>query len=191
MQQLFESLNSIHPLSPELEQELRKALKFKEVSRGKHWLKEGEICKSLVFIEEGLLKLYFEKGEKEATIAFYKEFSFVLSAQSYFGQTPSKFAIKGLESCRLWTIEQPELNRLLSRHPGFMFNMAGIIESICIGYEEHVGVMYMPAMEKYLAVLKLYPWMTGRITDKEIASYLGVTPTCLCRIRRQKYKTGR
>ena len=87
-------LESLSPLPAELEQELRRALRLKELGRDKHWLQEGDEPGHLAFIETGLMKAYTPYGEKESVLWFYRERDAVVPARM-------ALAIKALEPTRL------------------------------------------------------------------------------------------
>ena len=94
MVQVLTFLESLSPLPAELEQELRRALRLKELGRDKHWLREGEEQGHLAFIETGLMKAYTPYGEKESVLWFYRERDAVVPARM-------ALAIKALEPTRL------------------------------------------------------------------------------------------
>jgi len=183
MIQLLEYLQAAHPMTAELEQEVRKVLKVRDMAKDKHWLRMGEISNHIVFIETGLMKSYTEIGDKEVIIWFHREFDAVIGVKSFFKREPSDIAIKTLEPTRIWYAEYADLRRIYERHPSFNINGRVITEHYYAISEEHVMLMHLPPRERYTAFLKLFPWLEGRIRDKEVAAYLGITNVGLSKIK--------
>lgn len=187
MIQLLTFLQAVNPMTAELEQEVRKALKVRDIPKDKHWLREGEICNHIAFIETGLLKIYTEIKEKEVNVWFHKEFDAVISVKSFFKRVASRFAIKALEPTRLWYAEYADLQRIYEKHSSFNVNGRVITEEYYTISEDHVMLMHLPARDRYYELLRLFPWVEGRIKDKEMAAYLGITNANLSKIKHDRY----
>ncbi|HWB27699.1 MAG TPA: Crp/Fnr family transcriptional regulator [Chitinophagaceae bacterium] len=187
MIQLLEYLQAANPMSPELEQEVRMALKVRDLPKGRHWLRMGEVCNHILFIETGLMKSYTDIGNKEVTIWFHREFDAVISVKSFFKRTPSAIAIKTLEPTRIWFAEYNDLQRIYQRHPSFNVNGRVITEEYYTLSEDHVRLLHLAPRERYHELLQLFPWIEGRIRDKEMAAYLGISAAALSLIKRDKY----
>lgn len=183
MIQLFGFLHMIYPLSAELEQALRQILKVREIPRGRHWLRQGEVCNNIAFIEAGLLKIYTERNGKEVVIWFNKENDIIISVKSFFKRLPSVLAIQALEKTRVLYTEHADLQRIYEKYPAFNINGRIITQEYYTLSEDHVMLMHLPAKERYYELLRLFPWMGGRVKDKEMAAYLGVAPQTLSGIK--------
>ena len=189
MIQLIEYLNLVNPLSAEMEQDVRKVLQVKELAKDKHWLKEGEICNYITFIEFGLMKIYTEINDKEIVVWFNKELDAVISVKSFFKRSPSRVAIKTLEPTKIWYAAYDDLQKIYQKHTGFNVNGRVITEEYYTISEDHVLLMHLQARERYFETIKLFPWMRQRIKDKEMAGYLGISTAALSRIKHDKYVT--
>lgn len=187
MIELIQFLHMANPLTAEMEQDVRKALQVKELPKGRHWLREGEICNYITFIERGLMKIYTEINGKEVVVWFHKEFDAVISVKSFFKRVASRLAIQALEPTRIWYASYQDLYQIYGKHPHFNINGRIITEEYYTISEDHVMLMHLPAKERYLKFLELFPWMHGRVKDKEIASYLGVSAAALSLIKHGKY----
>src|SRR5690242_10272352 len=109
MEKLLAFLQSIHPLSEELLQYLSQHLKVKHLTKRDYLLKAGHINRSICFIEKGLLRCFYHKGNLEICSWFMKEGDVIVSIESFFQQKPSYESIQALEDCTLYYIEFDEL----------------------------------------------------------------------------------
>jgi len=179
MLELLHFLNQIHPLNPEVLQHLGKVLRKKQLRKNQVWLQEGAICDKIAFIEEGLLKVYFESASKEVCLWYNKENDVIISAKSFFFQAPTKLAIRAVTPVTLYYIYYTELQTLFKAHMEFNINARKILEHYYSLSEQHVSLLLLPLKMRYQLLLQLYPWMLTdkRISDSMLASYLGMTRT--------------
>jgi len=180
---LFRFLHMVYPLTAELEQALRQILKVREIARGKHWLRQGEVCNNIAFIETGLLKIYTERGGKEIVVWFNKENDIIISVKSFFKRLPSLLAVQALEDTRVLYAEHADLQRIYEKYPAFNVNGRIITQEYYTLSEDHVMLMHLPPKERYYELLRLYPWIEARVKDKEMAAYLGITNVGLSKIK--------
>lgn len=187
MLRLLQFLNSIHPLNAEIEQHLIKILRHKQINKNRFWLKEGDICNKIAFIESGLLKIFIQNGEKEACIWFNKEDDIVISVKSFFKRTPSEFSIQAVETTEIYYIEQEELQRLYELSMSFNINGRLLVQEYYTASEDHVLLMHKSAAERYKQLAEKSPWIIQRVSDKELASYLNITPGWLSKIKSENH----
>lgn len=177
MLELLNFLNSIQPVSPEAQQFISSSLRKKKLRKNQVWLQEGAVCDKIAFIEEGLMKIYFESGVKEVCLWYNKENDVIISAKSFFAQTPSKLAIRAVTPVTLYYIYYPELQALYNSDIHFNINGRRILEHYYSLSEQHVSLLLQPVKMRYQLLTQLYPWMLTdkRISDSMLASYLGMT----------------
>lgn len=177
MLELLDFLNRVHQINPETQYKLGQILRKKELRKNQLWLQEGAICDKIAFIETGLVKVYFESGSKEVCLWYNKENEVTLAVQSFFGQVPSKLAIRAIVPTTLYYITYNELQEVYDKHLDFNINGRRILEHYYALSEAHVTLLLQPIKMRYQLVEQLYPWMLTdeRITDKMMAAYLGMT----------------
>jgi CRP-like cAMP-binding protein len=183
MLELFQYLNSIHPLAPEVQSYLMQALKKRELPANSFWLREGEICSKIAFIEKGLVKVFYDLEGKEIVVWFNKECDIVISVKSFFKQIPSPLAIKTIEVTTINYIDYKDLDYIYKKYTDFYVNARRITEEYYCSSEDHLMLMHLPPKARYLALIKQYPWMTKRIKDKYLAAYLGITNVALSKFK--------
>lgn len=181
MQAFFNFLNAIQPIAAECHAAVFKVVRTKELRRGQVWLQEGAVCDKFTFVLRGMLKLYFEAGNKELVMAFARENEVLISAQSYFNSSPSDYSIRAVESSTVLSISGADLSQLLDKYPALQIHMIAVAQIQAEALEVHTGLLMLGARARFGRVAELYPWMLdgSRLTDRLLAAYLGVTPACV------------
>ena len=187
MIELIHHLNSIHPLSAEAVAAFIKVMRAKELRRGQVWLQEGAVCDKLTFVVKGLLKLYFETETKELVLQFARENEFILSAQSYFVNTPSDYSIRAVDPSVVVSISKTDLQFLLSRLPELSHHLLVVGQHQINSLEHHSGLIMLPPRERFEKLVLAKSWLVDgkRITDKLLAGYLGVRANAVCEWRKE------
>jgi hypothetical protein len=129
MLELFQYLNSIYPLSADIQSYLMQVLKRRELRANSYWLREGDIWDRIAFIERGLIKIFYYSGHREIIIWFNRECDVVTSVKSFFNQIPSNLAIKTVEPTIINYIEFKDLDYLYSKYVDFNITARKITEN--------------------------------------------------------------
>jgi CRP-like cAMP-binding protein len=147
-------------------------------------LRRGEICKNLYFIEKGFVRAYYDKDGQEVTSWFMQENDLIVSVHSFFRQQPSHENIMLLEKTTLTSISYEDLQALYRQFPRFNYTGRLLTENYYVLSEERLISMRMQsAQERYIALLRKYPQILRRAQLNQIASYLGMKPETLSRLR--------
>jgi len=186
MDLLIQTIRKYIPLSLEDEAVIRRLFHQKDYKKGDHLLAEGEICRHITFIETGLVRYYINKDGEERTNYFNKEGEFVCDYPSFLPHLPSIVNIQALEDCRVWTIGFDDMQRLYKEvRYGERFGRLGI-EEVFVTVAAQMGSIYTdPPEMRYQKFLHNYPAIVQRIPQYFIASYVGVKPQSLSRIRKR------
>lgn len=157
------------------------------VKRNAFFLKEGEACKQLGFVESGLL-MYFQLQDdgKELVTDFGDEGSWVSHYQSFLNREPSPVFIKAIENTVVQTISLEKLTGLFAAVPGFEKMSKGIVErSFMELINRQLQFSNLQAEQRYKKMQSVYPSLLQRVPQYYIASYLGIAPPSLSRIRKK------
>ena len=168
------------------EMQLAKSL-FKEhrLKRGEFWVKEGEIKSDLVFINKGMLRTYFMKGEIEKTFDLVIENQIITSANCYSLGLPSNYFIQAVEDTFLATISKDDLEKLFSQTPKWERVGRIVAEAYTVEQEDRIrSFVADTAQERYENLAKNQPALIQRTPQIYLANYLGITPQSLSRLRR-------
>ena len=152
----------------------------------KSWLlREGEVSEYEAYVVKGCLRKYcVDDDGAEIILQFAIEDWWVGDIGSFTQQTPSKVFVQALEDSELLLIHHDEKERLFEKVPAFerMFRLM-LQRSYTVLQDRFVDTLARPADERYLQFLEKYPGVVQRVPQHYIASYLGITPEFLSRIR--------
>jgi CRP-like cAMP-binding protein len=163
---------------------------IKKLRKRQYLLQEGDIWKYDAFITEGCLRTYSvdEKGN-EHVINFSIENWWTGDRESLLSQEPSLFNIDAIEDSELVLFTHENFELLCQEIPAFNNMINSILQRSFIASQNRIrSTLSLTAEEKYLNFINKYPGFAMRIPQTMIASYLGMTPETLSRIRKQTAK---
>lgn len=188
MERLLCLLGSIHPLSPALLQFLTLHVKEKSFLKKEFLLKSGHISRHIYFIESGLMRCFYRRGDSEVSSWFMKEGDLIVSIESFFLQQPSYEAIQALEDSVLYYIDYSELQAIYKEFPEFNFIGRVLTEKYYILWARQLyGLRMQQAPERYQWLLENHPDLILRVPAKYLSSWLGITEVMLSKIKGKNY----
>ncbi len=188
-----DAVKSIYPISRETQKELEKRLRRKSARAGDLIVKIGEVNDTLYFIESGLVRSYYFKEENneriEVTSWIINEFNFIYIPHSFIPQVPSLEAVELLEDCQLICLKHKDLQDLYNTFPEANYVGRILTEISLIMYDDRIRFLkMMSAQKRHETFMNNYPEIYDRAPLKHIASFLGLTPETLSRVRSRKIK---
>ena len=155
-------------------------------------LREGEVSRQAYQILRGCMRLWFNDDGRDITFQFFFEGQGVSSMESFRTGRPSLFNMETVEPCTLRVITKSEFDKMLAETPGFK----ELIESNIYQRLEHYIGLFLSRIrdtpqQRYLDLIRDHPEIIRRVPQHYIASYLGITPVSLSRIRNKAGKAGR
>jgi CRP-like cAMP-binding protein len=155
------------------------------VEKGEIILEEGKVCRYLYFVESGLLRFYINKEGNDITKFFTYAPYFFTSQASFNSQKPATENIQAIEKCSIWQISHKQTNDLYRLKSWSVFARK-IIQEVQFFIEEILEELQTETAElRYKKILKNSPFLIQRIPLKYLASYLGIAPQSLSRIRKK------
>ena len=153
-------------------------LKSKTLVNGEFLLREGDVCKYESFVVKGCLKTYYQdENGTEHIIDFSIEEWWADDLYSLLTQTPSKSNIKAIEDTDILQISKTDLELLYQKVPRFERFFRILFQNAYITQREQINLaLSASAEERYVLFVKKKPYAEKRFSQKDIASYLGVTP---------------
>ncbi|EJL71877.1 Crp/Fnr family transcriptional regulator [Chryseobacterium populi] len=165
-------------------------LKERNIQKKELILKQQQICKEISFVQSGILRaFYMDAAGKESTIMFALPDWWITDMFCFINKKPAMLNIEALEGSTVLQLQKDDLDKLYSKIPKFerffriMMQNAYIREQLRI-----IENLSQTAEERYYTFLQKYPLASERITQKQIASYLGITPEFLSNIKTNKHK---
>ena len=163
-------------------------LKEQRVSKKEFILNEGQICKNISFVNAGVLRAYYvNKKGGESTIMFAVKDWWITDMFCFINKQPALLNIEATENSNILQLQKDDLDLLCAKVPKFeryfriIMQMAYIREQLRV-----IQNLSLSAEKRYENFLSRYPQMAGKLAQKHIASYLGITPEFLSTIRGKK-----
>ncbi len=164
--------------------ELKSKLKSNTVKKGEVILSYGQICKEIFFVSKGCLRLYYIADGVEITVWFSFEENSAIELSSFLSGKPTEYYIEAIEDSEFLSLHKSELQSLYKKYPEMESIMRAFWEDVILNLlERFTALQKDTAEQRYLNLSGKTKYMQ-RIPQKYLASYIGVTPTSLSRIRR-------
>jgi CRP-like cAMP-binding protein len=155
----------------------------KKVNKKDYLLKEGEICKEIFYVQKGLLRVYIINDGKEVNTWFVKEGDFITSISSFHKQKPSEHYIDALEDCEIISIKKNTLDFIMkNNHKAALFTNNELFNKLCDYQEQASALRFMSAENRYTYLVEKQAEVFNRLSQKHLASFLGVDTTYLSKI---------
>lgn len=184
METLLRYLDSVHPLSCATKDQLRLIVHHREVRKKEFLLKAGQICKSIYFIEKGLLRCFYLQGDHEVCSWFMKEGDVIASVESFFNQSESYESIQALEDSVLHFISHSDLQHLYEHFPEFNYVGRELVQHYYKLSEQRLYSLRMQrGLERFESLKNNYSELIQRVEQKYLASYLGITEQYLSMLK--------
>lgn len=167
-------------------------LQSKELEKGALLLKEGQACTVLNYVDAGALRAYCidDKG-KEATIMFAIKDWWITDMYCFVNGKPAMMFIEAIEKSTILQLRKEDLDILYVKVPKFERIFRILMQNAYTREQlRTIESLSMTAEERYERFMNKYPQIIPHLTQKQIASYLGITPEFLSVIRRQKAKSN-
>jgi CRP-like cAMP-binding protein len=183
---LLDTIKSIIPLSATENDIVVSLFKEKTYMKGELFLAEGQICKQVGFVTKGLLRYYINHDGEDKTYDFAQENNFVCNYESFIPRKPSTKNIQALENCQILQISYDDLQLFYqSINHAERFGRI-VIEQVFIQTLKDLSSFYTDTPElRYENILRKHPDLLQRMSQYHIASYVGVKPQSLSRIRKR------
>lgn len=159
-----------------------------EFSKKQLILKVGQIENYISFIEEGIIRVFIPKEdpEKEITFGFSFKYEFISAYDSFLSRQPSQYQLEALSPCVVWSISYSDLQKVYNQTKiGNLIGRLTVERLFLIKSKREQSLLNESAEQRYLNLFKDRPGLFESIPLKHIASYIGITPQALSRIRKK------
>ena len=183
--------SKILPLNNSETEAVKKVFKERKIKRRQFILQEGDVCKLNTFVVEGCFRMYLvdEKG-KEHNVQFAIENWWIGDIGSFHSEEPSRLYIEAIENSLILQIKKQDQLDLFVNYPKFNRIFRVFTENALVAYQRRLlQNMSSTAEERYLDFMERYPFFFNRISNVQIASFLGITPEFLSTLRKNLVKS--
>jgi CRP/FNR family transcriptional regulator, anaerobic regulatory protein len=183
---LRDSLNRMVSFSDDEFDKLLKLFHPLRIAKKDHWFKQGSICSEIAFVVDGCIRTVYEKNDVERTGQFFFENSWYTDYESWLTKHPSIVSVEAIEPSELWLVPFSSLEKLYNEIPRFERLGRILAENTIIRIRNrNLSLLNDSPEERYLQLLKERPKVIERIPQHLIATYLGIEPETLSRIRKK------
>ena len=150
----------------------------------------GDVAKEVYFVKKGCLRMFYISEEgNEVTGFVFPENMMVSSFESFLSREPSVQIIESIEDSELFVLSFNAINELYQKVPAMNILVRKILEQRMIHAQKVVAALIMnKPQDRYTAYQNLHPGLENRIPQHILASYMGITPVSLSRIKRRDLK---
>ena len=189
-EKLFASFDHYLPLNAAEKEDLVTRVTERRIKRRQFILQEGDICRHYTFVAEGCFKKFqVDQKGTEHNLQFAAENDWIMEIDSFYNEKPSRVYLEAMEPSIILQINKSDLFTLFTGNPKFDRNFRVIVENRFVEQENRIlQAISSTAEERYRFFLTQYAKLAQRLPNTQIASYLGITPEFLSRMRRQLAK---
>lgn len=190
MSKLVEHICQVIQLTGEEKQRVEDAFSSKALKKGDYWIREGKVCHHVAFLDSGKLRVFYnELSGVEVTCYFFMPDTFISSYTSFLTNTPATENIMAMEDSLLMIISKEEIERLSDEIPKMHVWRRVMAENLFILMEKRIAMLQSKtAHERYDRMIKEDPDILLSVPLQYTASFLGITPQHLSRLRKESQR---
>lgn len=161
-------------------------IKKRKLDKGEYLLREGEVCQFIGFMIQGCFRIFVIKEDKEITFDFFMGNRPVADYESYFCKKPTQFYVQAIEPSEILILNDACLNLLFEEPENGQRLQRIVVEHLFFRFRNKLLSLYLDEPEeRYRKLLQTEPDLLQRIPQYYLASYLGIEPESLSRLKRR------
>ena len=192
--EIYKSIKAYYKrLVPSLTEEdwmaIEEKLTVQQLNKGDALVRNGEVCRQVSFVNKGLLRLYYLADGKEVCTGFVPENEYISEYASFLTRSPAAQNIDALENSEVINLSYESMQALYHSHPVFEIFGRRIAEKLFVMISfHHASLLLLAPKDRYLSVVTNQPYVIQRVPQYMIASFIGITPEQLSRIRKEQMR---
>tara|TARA_B100000678_G_scaffold204024_1_gene171807 strand:- start:21254 stop:21835 length:582 start_codon:yes stop_codon:yes gene_type:complete len=192
LDELFRQLEEKIKLTKEDKQLLPSFFETKNLRKKQFLLQEGDYCKNLTFVSKGALKSYTidDKGQEHISLLAWEGW-WVSDFKSFICDEKAILYIEAIEDSEVLLISHSNYEELLTKIPSMERYFRILYQNSLVTKDRRlISSNTYSAEEKYLHLIKMYPFISQRIPQNLIASYLGLSPETISRVKKSLHSSN-
>lgn len=188
--QITRNLQRKIPLSADETAVFTALLKPRKLRRRQLLLEAGDTCDFLAFVDQGLLRSFMTDNQGiEHVMQFALEDFWIADLYSFLTRRPAQCTIEAVEESELLLLSYDNLEQLYDKAPVFERFFRLLMQNGYVAAQQRImAAISASAVEQYQDLIRRYPTLEQRVTQHQIASFLGITPESLSRIKKRLYE---
>lgn len=173
-------------LTPAEKDTVTSMLQPKQLKRKQHWVANGDICRHSAFVTSGCLRGYtVDQNGIEHVLSFAPVDWWMADMYSLLSHQPGQLNIEALEDTDMLLLSKSNQEELYRTVPKFERFFRILAEKSLVAYQQRlIDNLSLPAAERYARFCRRYPTLIHQLPQKQIASYIGVTPEFFSKMRK-------
>jgi CRP-like cAMP-binding protein len=186
-EKLIDSIQKKVPLTPDEIEGIKRFFIPKKIRKRQYLLNAGDVAAYTYFVERGLLRSFsIDDNAHEHVVQFASEGWWITDMCSFLAGEEAIYNIEALEDSELLMLNKKSQDEMLEQQPKMEKYFRLLLQNAIIALQRRiVGTLSLSAEEKYKRMMKVYPDILQRAPQQHIASFLGITPETLSRVRKQ------
>ncbi len=165
---------------------LSRRFTYRQLKKGDFLTRNGEICRQVTFVNKGLIRIYYNVDGKEISTGFVDENKYVAEYASFLVQQPAHSNLDGLEESEVINLSYNDMQSLYQTNPVFQIFGRKIAEMLFILLvSQNTTLLTLSPEERYQILIDFQPYVIQRVPQYMIASYIGISPEHLSRLRKK------
>lgn len=187
MSYFLEAIKSITEIPSDQEEKFSSLISIRTIKKEESYIRAGQFPQSIGFVIQGLFRyFYVNEQDEELTKGFFPENTILSSYSAIVEQRESYFTIQALEDSQIEVVDYLKFKALFEQDPCWNRFLVKVLEKAFVKKEEREReFLLLSAKERYRNFLLHYPNLEERVKQSMVASYLGIAPESLSRIRKK------
>lgn len=179
-------INQIISLPSDEQEKFQKLSTIRHLEKGEDFVKAGRISREIAFVRKGLFRYYYTSEDgQEYTKGFFDQHSVLSAYDAIIEEKASYYTIEALEASVIEVVDYDKFLELFEEDPSWnQFLISMLKKGYVVKVRRERELLLMDAEQRYLIFLERYPHLVKRVKQHIIASYLGIAPESLSRIRK-------
>ena len=186
--EIYKYISSLHPLTESDWSDAGEILKFRTLKKSEFFFKDGEVVDRYAIVTKGIVRLYNQDEEgKQYTKAFRSSVSLVCPYAEALMKIPSQTYIEAVSDSEIYVGDLEEFFGLMKKFPAWNGVGRSVAEKMYIEKSNReFEFLKLSATDRYRSFIREFPALLDVVPQYQIASYLGITPVALSRLRGRK-----